>query len=76
VSERKACRIDLTDVEWVVIELLIAAWKAGHPSASSHQGRYGLRKFVNVLWYQNRTFCQWELLPTCAAYQQITDVFA
>jgi transposase len=63
VSERKAYKTDLTDAEWVVIEPLIAAWKAGHPSVSGHQGRYDLREIVNALRYQNRTGCQWELLP-------------
>jgi transposase len=46
-----------------VIEPLIAAWKAHHPSVSGHQGRYEMREIVNALRYQNRTGCQWELLP-------------
>ena len=61
--ERKAYKTDLTDAEWVVIEPLIAAWKARHPSVSGHQGRYSKREIVNALRYQNRTGCQWELLP-------------
>ena len=46
-----------------MIEPLIAAWKAKHPSVSGHQGRYAMRDIVNALRYQNRTGCQWELLP-------------
>jgi transposase len=63
VGERKAYKTDLTDAEWAVIEPLIAAWKARHPSVSGHQGRYEIREIVNALRYQNRTGCQWELLP-------------
>jgi transposase len=63
VGERKAYKTDLTDAEWTVIEPLIAAWKAQHPSVSGHQGRYELREIVNALRYQNRSGCQWELLP-------------
>jgi len=63
VGERKAYKTDLTDAEWAVLEPLIAAWKARHPSVSGHQGRYALREIVNTLRYQNRTGCQWELLP-------------
>lgn len=63
VGERKAYKTDLTDAEWMVIEPLISAWKAQHPSVSGHQGRYQLREIVNALQYQTRSGCQWELLP-------------
>ena len=63
MGERKAYKTDLADAEWAVIEPLIAAWKAYHPSVSGHQGRYEMREIVNALRYQNRTGCQWELLP-------------
>jgi len=63
MSERKPYKTDLTDAEWAVIEPLIAAWKVGHPSVSGHSGRYPMREIVNALRYQNRTGCQWELLP-------------
>ena len=63
VGEHKLYKTDLIDAEWVVIEPLIAAWKAGHPSVSGHRGRYEMREIVNALRYQNRTGCQWELLP-------------
>jgi transposase len=63
VAERKPYKTDLTDAEWAVIEPLIAAWKAGRPSVSGHTGRYPMREIVNALRYQNRTGCQWDLLP-------------
>lgn len=63
VGERKPYKTDLTEPEWAVIKPLIAAWKAVHPSVSGHQGRYSMREIVNALRYQNRTGCQWELLP-------------
>ncbi len=63
MSERKAYKTDLTDAEWAVIEPLIAAWKAQHPSVSGHRGRYPMREIVNALRYHNRTGCQWDYLP-------------
>ena len=63
MGERKTYKTDLTDAEWIVIEPLITAWKAKHPSVSGHQGRYEIREIVNALRYQNRTGCQWQLLP-------------
>ncbi len=63
MDERKAYKTDLTEPEWAVIKPLIAAWKAAHPSVSGHQGHYEMREIVNALRYQNRTGCQWELLP-------------
>ncbi len=54
---------DLTDEQWAVIEPFLEAWKARHPSASGHQGRYPLREIVNSIFYQNRTGCQWAYLP-------------
>jgi transposase len=46
-----------------VIEPLIVAWKARHPSVTGNQGRYKMRGIINALLYQNRAGCQWELLP-------------
>ncbi|MFB7558394.1 transposase [Streptomyces brevispora] len=46
-----------------MIEPLIAAWKAQHPSGSGHQERYRMREIVKALRYRTRTGCQWELLP-------------
>ncbi|MET8405213.1 IS5 family transposase [Streptomyces sp900116325] len=53
----------MSDEQWALVEPVIAAWKAAHPSVSGHQGPYAMREIVNALLYQGRTGCQWELLP-------------
>ncbi len=63
MSDRKRYPSDLTDERWALIEPVLTAWKARHPSASGHQGGYGLREIVNAILYQSRTGCQWEYLP-------------
>ncbi|MFE9782190.1 IS5 family transposase [Streptomyces sp. NPDC005775] len=67
MSERKRYPSDLTDERWALIEPVITAWKAVHPSVSGHQGRYELREIVNAILYQSWTGCQWEYLPPRAA---------
>ena len=55
---RKAYRTDLTDPQWDVIQSLLAPAK--------HGGRprtVDLREVLNTLFYQNRTGCQWDMLP-------------
>ena len=63
MSDRKPYPSDLTDEQWKLIEPVITAWKAGHPSATGHQGKYAMREIVNTILYQNRTGCQWKYLP-------------
>ncbi|MEV4179797.1 IS5 family transposase [Nonomuraea sp. NPDC049709] len=63
MSERKPYATDLSDERWALIEPVITAWKAAHPSVSGHQGNYQMREIVNALLYQGRTGCQWNLLP-------------
>ena len=63
MSERKPYKTDVSDEQWALVEPVIAAWKAAHPSVSGHQGRYETREIVNALLYQGRSGCQWELLP-------------
>jgi transposase len=63
VSERRGYYTDTTDEQWALIEPVIAAWKAQHSSVSGHTGRYTMRGIVDALIYQNRTGCQWSLLP-------------
>jgi transposase len=63
VSERKAYPSDLTDERWALIEPVLAAWKARHPSVSGHEGGYELREVLNAIFYQSRTGCQWAYLP-------------
>jgi transposase len=63
VEERAGYPSDLTDEQWAVLGPFLRAWKAKHPSASGHQGRYELRQIVNAIFYQNRTGFQWAYLP-------------
>lgn len=60
---RRAYSTDLTDGQWALIEPFLRAWKARRVSPSGYEGRYDLREIVNALFYQNRTGCQWHLLP-------------
>ncbi|MEV4474699.1 transposase [Nonomuraea salmonea] len=54
---------DLSDERWALIEPVVTAWKAAHPSVSGPQGRYEMREIVNAILFQSRTGCQWSLLP-------------
>lgn len=55
---RRAYRTDLTDEQWTVLEPLIPPAKPGG------RGReVDMREVVNTILYQNRTGCQWEMLP-------------
>lgn len=63
MSMRKPYPSDLADERWELVEPVITAWKARHPSVSGHQGKYAMREIVNAILYQNRTGCQWEFLP-------------
>ena len=48
MSERKPYATDLSDERWALIEPVITAWKAAHPSVSGHQGKYQMREIVNA----------------------------
>ncbi|WP_285707660.1 transposase [Microtetraspora sp. NBRC 16547] len=63
MSERKPYPSDLSDERCALIEPVITAWKAAHPSVSGHQGSYEMREIVNAILYQSRTGCQWDYLP-------------
>lgn len=55
---RKPYSTDLTDEQWQVLQpLLPAAKPGGRPRIVD------IREVVNTLFYQNRTGCQWDLLP-------------
>ncbi|WST79784.1 transposase [Streptomyces sp. NBC_01136] len=56
---------DLSDEQWALIEPLVTAWKQERVarSATGDPGSRDLREVVNALLYQNRTGCQWRLLP-------------
>jgi hypothetical protein len=55
VSDRVSCKSDLSEERWTLIEPVLTARKAAHPSVSGHQGRYELREIVTAILYQNRT---------------------
>lgn len=63
VAERKPYPSDLSDAQWALIEPVLTAWKAAHPSVSGHDGNYELREIVNAIRYQGRTGVQWDYLP-------------
>jgi transposase len=57
---RKRYRSDLTDEQWVILEPMLP------PPRTQHGGtprRVDLRAVLDTLLYQNRTGCQWEMLP-------------
>lgn len=63
VTDRKRYPSDLTDAQWALIEPVITAWKAAHPSVSGHEGGYEMREIINAIRYQGRTGVQWDYLP-------------
>jgi len=55
---RKAYRTDLTDAQWKILKPLIPPAKpGGRPRAVA------MREVLNTVFYQDRTGCQWDLLP-------------
>ena len=55
---RKPYPTDLTDEQWAVLEPIIPA--ASHGGAPR---TVDVREVVNTLLYQNRSGCQWDMLP-------------
>lgn len=55
---RRSYPSDLTDDQWTILEPLIPDAKTGGRSRSVN-----LREVVNTILYQNRTGCQWDMLP-------------
>lgn len=62
MSEGKPYPSDVSDERWASIEPVLAAWKAGRPSATGHEGSYEMREIVNAILYRSRTGCQWAYL--------------
>lgn len=57
-TTREPYTTDLTDEQWAVLEPMLPAEKpGGRPRVVD------LREVMNTLLYQNRTGCQWDLLP-------------
>jgi putative transposase len=55
---RKPYKTDLTDGQWALVQPLLPPAK--------HGGRHrtvNLREVLNTIFYQNKTGCQWDLLP-------------
>jgi putative transposase len=55
---RKAYPTDLTDDQWAILEPLIPPAKSGGAPRTVN-----MREIVNTLFYQNRSGCQWDMLP-------------
>jgi putative transposase len=58
VCPRKPYKTDLTDEQWRVLEPLVPPAK--------HGGRHrevNIREVLNTIFYQNKTGCQWDMLP-------------
>ena len=59
-TARRRYRSDLTDEQWVILEPMLP------PARTQHGGtprRVNLRAVLDTLLYQNRTGCQWDMLP-------------
>jgi putative transposase len=57
-SPRKPYKTDLTDQQWIIVQPLIPDAKpGGRPRVVD------LREVVNTIFYQNKTGCQWDMLP-------------
>ncbi|MFE4332481.1 transposase [Streptomyces sp. NPDC056831] len=63
MAERKPYPSDVSDERWALIEPVLAAWKAGRPSTTNHEGRYEMREIVNAIVCRSRTGRQWAYLP-------------
>lgn len=55
---RKPYRTDITDAQWDIIKGLLPA-----PKSLGRPRTVDLREVVNTLIYQDRTGCQWDMLP-------------
>jgi putative transposase len=55
---RKPYQTDLTDVQWAILEPLIPPAKPGGRPREVNR-----REVFNTLFYQNKTGCQWDMLP-------------
>src|SRR3954449_7366641 len=55
---RKPYTTDLTDIQWEILRPLIPEAKPG-----GRPREVDLREVMNTLLYQDRTGCQWEMLP-------------
>lgn len=56
--ERKPYLTDLTDAQWAILEPLIPPAKSG-----GRPREVNMREVFDTIFYQNRTGCQWDMLP-------------
>jgi len=61
MGKRRPYRTDVTDEEWALIEPTLSAWREERHFIKT--ATTPLREIVNAILYQNRTGCQWDLLP-------------
>ena len=55
---RESYSTDLTDAQWVILQRLIpASARGGRPR------RVNMREVLNMIFYLNRSGCQWDMLP-------------
>ena len=57
---RKRYLSDLTDEQWVILKPLLPSPRTLHGGAPR---QVDLRAMLDTLLYQNRTGCQWDMLP-------------
>jgi len=60
-SSRRAYVTDLTDAQWALLEPLVLAFEDRVRPGPDRE--VDLREILNAMLYQNRTGCQWALLP-------------
>lgn len=58
---RKKYASDLTDEQWAIVGPLIPPAK--HNPRGGRPHKVPMREVLNTLFYQNRTGCQWDMLP-------------
>jgi putative transposase len=58
IPQRKPYLTDLTDDQWVILEPLIPPARSG-----GRPREVNMREVLNTIFYQNRTGCQWDMLP-------------
>lgn len=58
VPARKPYKTDLSDEQWALVEPLVPAAKHG-----GRQREVNIREVLNTIFYQNKTGCQWDMLP-------------
>lgn len=69
---RKPYPTDLTDAQWAVLAPLLPPAKPG-----GRPRTIDLREVVNTLFYQQRTGCQWDMLPhDLAAKSSVFDYYS